>query len=82
MNQLSAKGPTVVMKLTTMHGSSTDQCTLIEGLVIRDMAGRNEVRVDKAYSRSEIPIDKTSVTFQNQRGCRKIRLCRSLRILY
>ena len=34
MNRLSAKGPIMGMKLTTMHGSSTTRCALIEGLVI------------------------------------------------
>ena len=56
MKELKANGPEVILKLSTMHGSSPVRSNLLKKLVITDLQGDNAVTVDKAYSKECIPV--------------------------
>ena len=51
----------MAMNLTTMHGSTSVKGQLIEGLVVSDLNDGNHVRMEKAYSRAEIPVGKSHI---------------------
>ena len=60
-NELNAQGPTIALKLTTMHGVGSNECRLIKGLIVSSIDGENPITVHKAYTTREIPVGSCHV---------------------
>ena len=55
IEKLGAKGATVALRLTTMHGVNARESRLIKNFVVSDMNEENPVTVNRAYSTDSIP---------------------------
>ena len=59
--KLNVKGPEVNVTLTTMHGIDTVVTQAIEGLIVTDTEGQNDIELPKTYTRCDIPVSHQQI---------------------
>ena len=55
--QLQAMGMSTILRLKTMNGCSNTSSNVINNLIVSDLAGKNQIRLPRTYTREEIPVN-------------------------
>ena len=59
--RLAVPGTKTTLQLGTMHGHSLVESTVVEDLVITDLNGKCPIKLPRAYTRDEIPVDRDQI---------------------
>ncbi|KAK3735936.1 hypothetical protein QZH41_003721 [Actinostola sp. cb2023] len=59
--QLAVEGIKTTLQLGTMHGQSSVESSIVEGLIITDLNNDNPVEVARCYTRHEIPVSQEQI---------------------
>ncbi|KAK3726857.1 hypothetical protein QZH41_010519, partial [Actinostola sp. cb2023] len=59
--QLAVEGIKTILQLGTMHGQSSVESSIVEGLIITDLNNDNPVEVARCYTRHEIPVSQEQI---------------------
>lgn len=61
IDKLNAKSTKSNLKLQTLHGSKFIETSIVNNLEVSDLYNKNVIQMPKAFSRQEIPIDRTQI---------------------
>ncbi|XP_064082740.1 uncharacterized protein LOC135198761 [Macrobrachium nipponense] len=60
-DQLNCKGIETAIKLQTMHGTDTVKTFIVNGLVVADIHGNNDVLLPKVFTQKDIPVNHDQI---------------------
>ncbi|XP_068229689.1 uncharacterized protein [Palaemon carinicauda] len=60
-DQLNCKGIETAIKLQTMHGTDTVKTFIVNGLVVADIHGNNDVVLPKVFTQKDIPVNHDQI---------------------